>query len=174
MESPLGFLMLSGGMEKQACNFIKKETQVAQVFSCEFCEISKYSFFYRTPPGCFWMIINDLNLLLQITCIYFVTAFFLYAEASNPAKPKMKALLESKLFPPTNSRCVEFFYSMHGLGIGALRVYLVQENSVTDLLLWEKVGPQGEGWKNGKAHIASANSYKVINSNSSIFVFHLN
>ena len=174
MESPLGFLMLSGGIEKQACNFIKKETQVAQVFSCEFCEISKYTFFYRTPPGCFWMIINDLNLLLQITSIYFVTAFFLYAEASNPAKPKMKALLESKLFPPTNSRCVEFFYSMHGLGIGALRVYLVQENSVTDLLLWEKVGPQGEGWKNGKAHIASANSYKVINSNSSIFVFHLN
>ena len=26
------------------CNFIKKET-VAQVFSCEFCEISKYTFF---------------------------------------------------------------------------------------------------------------------------------
>ena len=32
----------------QACNFIKKET-LAQVFSCEFCEISKNTFFYRTP-----------------------------------------------------------------------------------------------------------------------------
>lgn len=115
-----------------------------------------------------------MNLLLQIPCIYFVTAFFLYAEASNPAKPKMKALLESKFFPPTNSRCVEFFYNMHGLGIGALRVYLVQENSVTDLLLWEKIGPQGEGWKSGKADIASGNSYKVINSVSSILFFHLN
>ena len=31
-----------------ACNFIKKETLV-QVFSCEFCEISKDAFFYRTP-----------------------------------------------------------------------------------------------------------------------------
>ena len=30
-------------------NFIKKET-VAQVFSCEFCEVSKKNFFYRTPP----------------------------------------------------------------------------------------------------------------------------
>ena len=29
-------------------NFIKKET-LAQVFSCEFCEISKNTFFYRTP-----------------------------------------------------------------------------------------------------------------------------
>ena len=28
----------------KACNFIKKET-VAQVFSCEFCEISKSTFF---------------------------------------------------------------------------------------------------------------------------------
>ena len=30
------------------CNFIRKETQ-AQVFSCEFCKISKNTFFYRTP-----------------------------------------------------------------------------------------------------------------------------
>ena len=30
----------------EACNFIKKE---AQVFSCEFCEIYKNTFYYRTP-----------------------------------------------------------------------------------------------------------------------------
>ena len=33
----------------EACNFIQKET-LAQVFSCEFYEISKNTFFYRTPP----------------------------------------------------------------------------------------------------------------------------
>ena len=32
-----------------ACNFIKKES-LAQVFSCEFYEISKNTFFYRTHP----------------------------------------------------------------------------------------------------------------------------
>ena len=32
-----------------ACNFIKKES-LAQVFFCEFYEISKNNFFYRTPP----------------------------------------------------------------------------------------------------------------------------
>ena len=32
-----------------ACNFIKKEI-LAQVFSCEFCEISKNTFSYRAPP----------------------------------------------------------------------------------------------------------------------------
>ena len=34
-------------LETSACNFIKKET-LAQVFSCEFCKISKNTFFYRT------------------------------------------------------------------------------------------------------------------------------
>ena len=31
-----------------ACNFIKKEI-LSQVFSCEFCEISKKTYSYRTP-----------------------------------------------------------------------------------------------------------------------------
>ena len=33
--------------QPQTCNFIKKET-LAQVFSCEFYEICKSTFFYRT------------------------------------------------------------------------------------------------------------------------------
>ena len=36
-------------LQALACNFIKKET-LAVVFSCEFCEISKNTFSYRTPP----------------------------------------------------------------------------------------------------------------------------
>ena len=39
----LFFNKVAGG----ACNFIKKES-LAQVFLCEFCEISKNTFFYRT------------------------------------------------------------------------------------------------------------------------------
>ena len=35
-------------LQASACNFIKIET-LAQVFSCEFCEISKNTFSYRTP-----------------------------------------------------------------------------------------------------------------------------
>ena len=33
----------------KACNFIKKEN-LAQVFSCQFCEISKNNFSYKTTP----------------------------------------------------------------------------------------------------------------------------
>ena len=36
------------GQRPVACNFIKKES-LAQVFSCEFCEIFKSTFSYRTP-----------------------------------------------------------------------------------------------------------------------------
>ena len=49
----------------QACNFIKKEALV-QVFSCEFCEISKNTFSYRTPPAaasdlcCYFVLYLDL------------------------------------------------------------------------------------------------------------------
>ena len=40
--------MISGGIEVKACNLIKKEV-AALLFSCEFCEISKNTFLYRTP-----------------------------------------------------------------------------------------------------------------------------
>ena len=42
------FTMFTGKHLYQACKFIKKET-LTQVFSCEFFEISKNTFSYRTP-----------------------------------------------------------------------------------------------------------------------------
>ena len=41
-------------------NFIKNQT-LAQVFSCEFCEISKNAFFYRTPPGDYFQLCSSLG-----------------------------------------------------------------------------------------------------------------
>ena len=38
------------GLMPEACNFIKKEA-LAQVFSCEVCEVSKNTFFYRPLPA---------------------------------------------------------------------------------------------------------------------------
>ena len=36
-------------LQAEVCNFIKKET-LAQVFSCEICQIFRNTLFYRTPP----------------------------------------------------------------------------------------------------------------------------
>ena len=46
------FTKFTGKQLCQVSNFIKKET-LTQVFSCEFREISKSTFSYRTPVGCF-------------------------------------------------------------------------------------------------------------------------
>ena len=43
-KTPMPKTLLKKRLWPQACNFIKKETLV-QVFSCEFCEISKNTFF---------------------------------------------------------------------------------------------------------------------------------
>ena len=45
----VSFLIKLQACGLQPCNFIKKET-LAQLFSCEFCEISWNNFSYRTPP----------------------------------------------------------------------------------------------------------------------------
>ena len=50
----------------QACSFIKKET-LAQVLFCEFCEISKNTFFYRTCPDDCFCIFNIHELSNQNT-----------------------------------------------------------------------------------------------------------
>ena len=59
----------------RVCNFIKKET-LAQVFSCEFCEISKNTFFHRTPPVA--ASVNKLNICqrtISISCFEFITLY---------------------------------------------------------------------------------------------------
>ena len=51
----------------EACNFIKKET-LAQVFSCEFCEISKNTFSYTTPlDDCFRKIFLHISRKFEIS-----------------------------------------------------------------------------------------------------------
>ena len=45
--------------------FYKRET-LAQVFSCEFCEISNNTYFYRTPPvAASGAVLNDRGLSLS-------------------------------------------------------------------------------------------------------------
>ena len=46
-------------LQALARNFIKKET-LAQVFSCEICEISKNTFSYRTPPVAAYMLPTEM------------------------------------------------------------------------------------------------------------------
>ena len=54
-----------------ACNFIKKET-LAQVFSCEFCEISKTTFFTEY----LWWLLLDINISTIKESSSFISTLF--------------------------------------------------------------------------------------------------
>ena len=56
----------------KACNFIKKET-LTQVFYFEFCEISKSTFCYRTPP------VAASEDIIFLSVMNFDTAYVLFA-----------------------------------------------------------------------------------------------
>ena len=54
-------------LQTKASNFNKKET-LARVFPCEFCEICKNAFFYRTPlvaASDYYLCIFDLNFYFE-------------------------------------------------------------------------------------------------------------
>ena len=105
----------------QACNLIKKET-LAQVFSCEFCEISKSTFSYTTSPGdCFSTNKNFVSILLNkctlmchddMVCFFFYVSFLLFVsfDISQATKIKLKSghlLKVDTFFSPNDVRCIE-------------------------------------------------------------------
>ena len=56
-----------------ACNFIKKET-LAQVFSCEFCEIFKSTFFIEHLR---WLLLNNVVWTDNVLLVFFLELFHL-------------------------------------------------------------------------------------------------
>ena len=84
----------------------------------------------------------------------------MYAESSGPAATGNKASLISKEFPAIQHRCMTFFYSMYGSGIGALRVFI--EKGGAEQEIWKKEGNQQEGWHEAEVEISSGSyNYKV-------------
>ena len=86
----------------------------------------------------------------------------MYTESSSPAVKGNKAVLMSKTFPAVHSRCMSFYYNMHGSEINALRVFLVTQQNAISLKLWEKRGNQGKNWHKAQLDISSKYDYKVL------------
>jgi len=85
--------------------------------------------------------------------------FYIYAEASSPAMVGNTARLLSKTFPSTTARCMKFWYSMNGMGVGSLRVYIKTGSFMEKI--WEKNGNQGQEWNMGEITLHSSTEYKV-------------
>lgn len=86
----------------------------------------------------------------------------MYTEASG-ARTGDTASLVSKEFN-AGTRCMTFFYSMHGVTMGSLRVYVIKKGANAETMIWEKIGPQGEDWQEAQVDIESSSNYQVNTS----------
>ena len=91
------------------------------------------------------------------------TGHYLYIEASSPAQAGYQALLISKKFDSI-PQCMTFWYSMFGIAMGTLNVYLEDASNNQRQLLWGKTGDQGNEWHEQKATLFSTEGYKVTKS----------
>ena len=69
------FLEISQNPQENTCArvsffFLKKEENVAQVFSCEFCEISTKTFFHRTPLVAASVFIVKVTAQTKVCCSF--------------------------------------------------------------------------------------------------------
>eukprot|EP00794_Sanderia_malayensis_P004811 gene4811-5441_t len=88
---------------------------------------------------------------------------YLYIEASSPAEEGDKAALISRLFEdPQQTKCLSFYYNMHGSACRALRVYIKRESSGKRTLLWEKYGNHGNKWLNANVNLQAVENYRII------------
>jgi MAM domain. len=92
----------------------------------------------------------------------YIPGYYMYAEASGPARKMQKASLISKSFRGIPNRCITFFYSMYGMGIGALRLYVKTTGSDMEREIWSKEGEQGKGWLEAEVDFSSQFAYQVI------------
>lgn len=84
----------------------------------------------------------------------------MYIEASAPRVAGDTARLRSKVYQPTNNKCLSFWYSMNGLDMGTLNVYVSQYNRLGKPT-WTMSGNKGNGWKKATVTIQSQEKYQV-------------
>ena len=92
---------------------------------------------------------------------YSFSGHYLYLEASAPAEPGYKGRLASRLLTDRTTRCLSFYYHMYGSNMGALSVFFEGAQTKTRVLIWQRVGEQGNFWKEGMVTLIPEEDYKV-------------
>ncbi|XP_071965428.1 MAM and LDL-receptor class A domain-containing protein 1-like [Antedon mediterranea] len=73
---------------------------------------------------------------------------YMYIETSPPRIPFDSAELSSPLLPASvDSKCLHFWYHMHGNSVSSLEVYRITPALSEKKLLWSKNGEQGDHWR---------------------------
>ncbi|KAL5019623.1 hypothetical protein ScPMuIL_002515 [Solemya velum] len=86
---------------------------------------------------------------------------YMFIEASKPQRKGDKARLISTPNFTAIPRCLSFFYHMHGLGIGSLRVYIKGEG-LPEKEIWSQKGRKGNHWIVAQIKIPRTKSLTII------------
>ena len=109
-------------LQAHTCNFVKKET-LAQVFSCEFCEISKNNFFtehlWATASRAHWSLnkhwsLNGLEVFYWIVVGKYFAKFTGKHHQWRPFLEHLKtAILQGQLMTVPNSVVMQLVIHVH-------------------------------------------------------------
>ncbi|WAR02787.1 MLRP2-like protein [Mya arenaria] len=88
---------------------------------------------------------------------------YMYIESSSPRRPGDKAWLVSSYATTTAPQCLSFYYSMYGVHIGSLNVYVMTGTALPSAPVFSKSGNQGNQWFMGQATLQSTQKYRVRN-----------
>lgn len=77
------------------------------------------------------------------------------------------------MHPTSSARCVHFFYSMYGEGMGTLNVYLKNPTTEELVKIWETSGNQGNHWHRGDVTIPTGTHEYQVGYVISLILFSL-
>lgn len=81
---------------------------------------------------------------------------YLFIESSWPREAQEKAIILSETIPVQgDGKCVKFWYHMYGSNIGTLRVLMRVGFAISETVVWEMNGNQGDRWYSGQAPMLS-------------------
>ena len=105
--------------------------------------------------------------LVTFQCCFIHSGHYMYIETSNPRKPGDMARMISPRYPPTNGRCLKFWYHMYGRSVGTLAIFVRSEQG-KEILVDSKTGNFGNQWLLAEYEVSSLSSFQV----SWTIVFH--
>ena len=80
----------------------------------------------------------------------------MFIESSYPRLTDEKAITLSETIPVNgNGKCVGFWFHMYGQDIGTLRVLMRVGYAISESVVWELSGNQGDKWQFGQAPMIS-------------------
>ncbi|XP_071956926.1 MAM and LDL-receptor class A domain-containing protein 2-like [Antedon mediterranea] len=83
---------------------------------------------------------------------------YMFIETSSPRVTGDRAVLSSQVFPPIQSRCINFWYHMYGTSVGTLNLYIVNPYTNVKRNIWTISGDKGDRWYLGSTDFSNFDS----------------